>query len=267
MKYVFKDLKKIKKKIRKSNFALLLDFDLTLSPLAKNPNHAFLPKSTKEKLKEIAYHVPVVIITGRKLGDIKKKVNIKNMLYVGNHGFEHNLNKKDKIFISIPTQKALLKARKELVKKCKTYSGLVFEDKKYAFALGYRLVQKNKIKSLESIFRKTIKDINHDGLLEAHLEKKTFEIRPKVKVNKGTVCLLALKTIQNKLNRKIIPIYIGDGQTDEDAFSVLQKSGITIRVGKNDKSLAKWYLRNQSEVGSFLDWLSSIMNQKNGRIL
>ena len=93
MKYIFKDLEKIKQKIKKLNFILLLDFDLTLSPLAKNPNHAFLPKSTKEKLKEIISRVPVVIITGRKLGDIKKKVNIKDMLYVGNHGLEHNLNK------------------------------------------------------------------------------------------------------------------------------------------------------------------------------
>ena len=105
-----------------------------------------------------------------------------------------------------------------------------------------------------------MKDINYDGLLEARLEKKTFEIRPKMKLNKGTACLLALKTIQNKLGRKMVPIYIGDGQTDEDAFSVLQKSGITIRVCKNNKSSAKWYLHNQSEVNSFLEWLLFFVN-------
>lgn len=154
MKYVFRDLNKIKQKIKKLNFILLLDFDLTLSPLAKNPNHVFLPKSTKEKLKKIISRVPVVIITGRKLSDIKKKVNIKGMLYAGNHGLEHNLGKKHKTHISIPVKKALLKTRRELVKKCKTYSGAVFEDKKYAFALGYRLVEKNKIKSLKFIFKK-----------------------------------------------------------------------------------------------------------------
>ena len=133
MKYIFKDLEKIKQKIKKLNFILLLDFDLTLSPLAKNPNHAFLPKSTKEKLKEIISRVPVVIITGRKLGDIKKKVNIKDMLYVGNHGLEHNLNKKNKIFIPIPVKRALSEAKKELKQKCKVYPKIVFEDKKYAF--------------------------------------------------------------------------------------------------------------------------------------
>lgn len=260
MKYVFKDLANIEKKIKRSNFALLLDFDLTLSPLAKNPNRAFLPKSTKEKLKKIVPRIPIVVITGRKLSDIKRKVNIKGMLFVGNHGLEHNLDKKHKTFIPIPNQEALLKAGKELVKKCKTYSGIVFEDKKYAFALGYRLVEKDKIRSLESILRKTKRDINLEGILEARLEKKTFEIRPRIKVNKGTACVLALKIIQNKLYKKIVPIYIGDGQTDEDAFSVLRKSGITIRVGKNNKSSAKWYLRNQKEVNYFFEWLLSILN-------
>lgn len=256
MKYVFQDLANLKKRIKKSNFILLLDFDLTLSPLAKNPNRAFLPKSTKEKLRKFVSYVPVVIITGRELIDIKKKVNIKGMLYVGNHGLEHNLNKKYKTYIPIPVKKVLLKAKKELVKKCKTYSDVVFEDKKYAFAFGYRLVRKNKIKSLEYIFRKTMKDIKHDGLLEARLEKKTFEIRPKVKVNKGTACLLALKTIQNKLDRKVIPIYIGDGKTDEDAFRVLSR-GITIKVGKSKSSLANYYLHNTQEVKKFLAWLLS----------
>mgnify|MGYP001616814615 CR=1 FL=1 len=94
MKYVFKDLVNIKKKIKKSGFTLLLDFDLTLSPLSKNPNNAFLPKDTKDILKKIISYVPVVVITGRKLSDIKRKVNIKNMLYVGNHGLENNLSKK-----------------------------------------------------------------------------------------------------------------------------------------------------------------------------
>jgi trehalose-phosphatase len=261
MKYIFDYKTQIARKLRSNILALFFDFDLTLSPLAKNPNSAFLPKDTKEKLKEIVSHIPVVIISGRKLSDIKKRVNIKNILYVGNHGLEHNLNKKYEFMsLSVDTKKALLKAKKELIKKCEAYPEIIFEDKKYVFALGYRFVKKNKIKRLESIFRKIQKDIKRDGLLETRLDKKTFELLPKIKVNKGTACLLALKIIQNKLDRKVMPIYVGDGQTDEDAFSILRKSGITIRVGKNNKSSAKWHLRNQSEMNSFLDWLLSFVN-------
>jgi trehalose 6-phosphate phosphatase len=261
MKYVFKDISNIKNRLKKHNFVLLLDFDLTLSPLAKNPEHAFLPKTTKDNLKRITSLIPVVIITGRKLSDIKKRINVKNILYVGNHGLEHNLNKKYAVIaLSIATKKALLKAKQKLFKICRTYPEIIFEDKKYAFALGYRLVRKDKIDSLESIFRKIQKDINQESLLETRLEKKTFELRPRIKVDKGTACLLALKITQTKLHKKLIPIYIGDSQTDEDAFVVLKKDGITIRVGKNNKSSAKWYLKNQKEVSLFLKRLLSFMN-------
>jgi trehalose-phosphatase len=258
MKYVFKDLPNIKNRLKKHNLALLLDFDLTLSPLAKNPNQAFLPKTTKDNLGKIAPQIPVVIITGRKLSDIKKKVNIKNILYIGNHGLEHSLNKKYEVVpLSIDTKNALLKAKKELIKICKIYPEIIFEDKKYSLALGYRLIKKNQIRPLECIFKKIQKEINHEGLLEARLDKKTFELFPLMKVNKGTASLLVLKKLKNKFHKKFTPIYIGDGQTDEDAFLSLKKNGITIRVGKKVKSSAKWYLNSQKEVNFFLKWLSS----------
>ncbi|MES3031698.1 MAG: trehalose-phosphatase [Patescibacteria group bacterium] len=257
MKYVFKNITEIENIIKKPNTALLLDFDLTLSPLAKNPNDAFLPKTTKHTLKKILAHIPVVIITGRKLSDIKKRIGIKNILYIGNHGLEHDFGHKYKTILSPTSKKVFLKTQKELVEKLKMYNGIIFEDKKYTFALGYRLIKKGKVKSLESILKKIKEEVEKGGLLEARLNKKTFEIRPAVNINKGTACRLALKILESKLSKKLVPIYIGDADTDEDAFRIFKRNGMAIRVGKNKKSLAKWYLRNQKEVSFFLKWLLS----------
>ena len=257
MKYVFLDLPEIKKRTDKSGFVLLLDFDLTLSPLAPSQKDAFLPEITRSILKKIISYAPVVIMTGRKLSDIKKRVGIKGIIYIGNHGLEHNLDKKNKILLTPVYKNALLQTKKEVIRKLKTYRGIKFEDKKYAFALGYRLVKKNKIQSLESTFRKIQKEIEQEGLLEARLNKKTFEVRPKIGIDKGTASRLALKTIKYKLHKKVLPIYVGDAETDEDAFRALAH-GITIKVGKSKKSLAKWYLRDQKEVALFLRWLLSL---------
>ena len=95
MKYVFKDLLNIKRESKKHGFVLLLDFDLTLSPLVPNPKNAVLPKNTQSVLKTLSKKIPVVIISGRKLSDIRKRVGLKNILYAGNHGLEHNFNKKN----------------------------------------------------------------------------------------------------------------------------------------------------------------------------
>src|SRR3989338_2224169 len=73
MKYVFKDLANIKKKLQESNFVLLLDFDLTLSPLAKNPAKAILPNDTRILLKKLSKYIHIAVITGRTIKNIKKK--------------------------------------------------------------------------------------------------------------------------------------------------------------------------------------------------
>ena len=91
---------------------------------------------------------------------------------------------------------------------------------------------------------------------------KTLELRPKINWDKGDGVLFAEDYFNKKTRKKFVPIYIGDSLTDEDAFAALQKKGITIRVGKNEKSSAKWYLRNQKEVGPFLKWLLSLKSNK-----
>ena len=256
MKYVFQDLENIKRKIKTQGFVVFLDFDLTLSPLAKDPTRAFLSKPTKKLLKGLRKHMPAIIITGRKLGDIKKRVGIRGMLYIGNHGLEHNLNGTNTAFkISPIVRKALSKIKRRLAGIRKSYPGIVFENKKFSIALGYRKIEPRHIRSLESLFRRMQNLVQTEDILETRLDKKTFEVRPKTGINKGTACTLALKAIQGKYHKKFTPIYIGDSKTDEDAFVALERNGITIRVGKSNKSKAKWYLRNQKEVNKFLGWL------------
>src|SRR3989344_405025 len=258
MKYVFEDISNIESIITKKSLVLLLDFDLTLSPLAKNPIEAFLPESTKNLLKQVLKNIPVIIVTGRKLDDIRKRVNIRGMSYVGNHGLEYFFNKKIEVLpVSTSAKKALRKLKNKLVEKCKGYDEIILEDKKYSLSLGYRLVKSHKSNSLERVFRNIQNEIKKDCLLETRLDKKTFEIRPKTNINKGTACSRMLKIIRDKLKKKITPLYIGDSETDEDAFKILKKTGITVRVGKNTKSQAEGYLQNQKEVNYFLEWVLS----------
>jgi trehalose-phosphatase len=49
-----------------------------------------------------------------------------------------------------------------------------------------------------------------------------------------------------------VSIYIGDSLTDEDAFKALKGKGITVRVGKSNRSLADCYVHQQAEVITLL---------------
>src|SRR3989344_3648007 len=213
MKYVFKDLANIKKKLQESNFVLLLDFDLTLSPLAKNPAKAILPNDTRILLKKLSKYIHIAVITGRTIKDIKKKfLNIK-----------------------------------------RKYSGVLIEDKKLGLALHYRLLLSQDKFAFMADIKKIQTEIKNYGL-RGILYKRTLEVRPETKEDKGTASLLILKKFGNPKQ----VIYIGDGKTDEDAFRALPK-GITIRVGKSKHSVAEYYVNSTKEVKKFLVWLLYIV--------
>jgi len=90
--------------------------------------------------------------------------------------------------------------------------------------------------------------------------KKVFELLPNIEWNKGKAIerLTELLAVRTKLMR----IYIGDDQTDEDAFSVLGKRDISIRVGAKKGSRARYYCRGSGEVATFLKMLHGELGEK-----
>ena len=255
MKYVFKDLSDIKRRLNKSNFALLLDFDLTLSPLAKNPTKAILPEDTRILIKKLSKYIHIAVITGRTINDIKKRIKLNNITYVGNHGLEYEVGGVVRSTrLSTGSQKGLKNIKKKFLDIKRKYSGVFVEDKKLTLALHYRLLLPQDKSAFVANIKKIQTEIKNCGLRKI-LYKKTLEVRTKAKENKGTASLFILKEFNNPKQ----VIYIGDGKTDEDAFHVLPQD-ITIRVGKSKHSFAKYYVRNTKEVKKFLVWLLSTLN-------
>lgn len=74
----------------KTNLALLLDYDGTLSPIAPRPELANLPDTNRDLLQTIISqpNVVVAIISGRGIESAKDKVGFDNFIYAGNHGYE-----------------------------------------------------------------------------------------------------------------------------------------------------------------------------------
>lgn len=71
-------------------FALLLDYDGTLAPIAPHPNMTYMTDYTKEALVNISSNpnVFIAIISGRAVDNVKEKVGIENIIFAGNHGLE-----------------------------------------------------------------------------------------------------------------------------------------------------------------------------------
>lgn len=245
----------LKQNLRKSKHVILfLDYDGTLVPIKKRPGLARIPGRTRKLLKALSKKkwAKVFIITGRTLRNIKGLVGLDSLSYVGNHGFE--LEDRDLKFYSKEAEdskKAIAEIHKKLIKSLRGVNGVIIEDKYYTLSVHYRLVKKNNIDILKRKFYNIVNLYKRKKTVIVTEGKKVLEIRPNIKWNKGTMTEWLMKRIKFE---KPFPIYIGDDRTDEDAFGVLKKRGLTILVsGKSIPTKAKYRLKSPEEVFRFLN--------------
>jgi trehalose 6-phosphate phosphatase len=231
--------------------ALFLDFDGTLVPIQNDPTQCFLSNKLKKQLLLLAGSkcCYLVVLTGRSLSDIKKRIGIRTIYYGGNHGLD--ISGPDLRYthpgteLSKPALKCLIRRLKQ---KVADIEGVWIENKKFTVSLHFRSVKKEDISLVKKVFHAVADEFVAKKLLRVIKGKKVLELVPDISWNKG----YAARWILQQMNYEWLPIYIGDDQTDETAFEVFKKKGITIRIGESKKTAANFYLKSQREVPRLL---------------
>jgi len=260
LKFLSHNLKNILPKIEKSDrIVLFLDYDGTLTPIVKSPDKAFLSSSTRKILKELSDNrkITVSIVSGRSLQKIKKLVALDNIYYAGCHGME--IEYAGKTFV-VPDAKKSLPILKRLKKKLRKelccIKNVEIEDKGLVLAIHYRNVRKGCVLQLKKIFSENVRPYLYSKKIRIANGKKVIEVRPPVDWDKGRYCLYLLKKLERK-GKSLLPVYIGDDETDETCFKALRRSGVTIFVkGEKRSSQAVYYLNSPAEVRALLKGLS-----------
>ena len=123
------------------------------------------------------------------------------------------------------------------------------EDKEFSASVHYRQAREQDRPHVSDIVRDTVAHVA--DLFRVNHGLEVFEIRPKVKWNKGSAAkfIITLSGFPDAL-----PIYLGDDVTDEDAFLALDE-GITVRIGRSSGTAARFHLEDQQSVDEFLKWL------------
>lgn len=266
---LWKDLNKITAFFKRSPVKILmLDFDGTLTPIVQSPKEAKLSKEMKNLLLKLSKTrgFYLAIISGRSLEDLKKKVNLKNIIYGGNHGLEGEIFG-EKYLFPVPSKVlwTLEKIQERLNQITGKFKGTFVEDKALTLSFHYRLADKQQTPEIKLLINQTLKPYITDRSVSAIAGKKVVDIIPNVNWNKGHFAALIIKKITDRMKAHPVAIVIGDDTTDEDLFQIL-KNGVTIseacknfvfiKVGKNHKSDAKYSLKNTKEVFTFLAWVN-----------
>jgi len=263
--FLFDHILRIYKKFQKSeHIFLFLDYDGTLVPFKDTPTQVATPKEIKKVIKQLikSPKVKVIIATGRQLHDIKKLMNVKGVSFIALHGLDIETADGMKFCWKLATQARLLikVIKKDMQKKLIDEKGAFLEDKELTIVFHYRLLAKNRIHALRETFKKIVHTRDSHNILEIINGAKIIEARPKG-WNKGKGIELFLARFTAVKN--ILPLYIGDDITDEDAFRFLGKRGITIYVANTSKrkTSARYWVKNPNEVCSFLQSLAQMVNQ------
>jgi trehalose 6-phosphate phosphatase len=265
MQYVFKKLDTLKERLKGKYLFIFLDYDGTLTPIVKTPDRAILSSQTREVLRKLSENpsCKVAIISGRSLEDIKNMLTLKSVIYSGNHGLEIEGPKLRFITpISETYRKVMTQIKDELTGKIASFKGAFIEDKGLSLTLHFRLVKPKQIPLLKTAFHETVILRLVANKIKIKAGKKVLEVRPILEWDKGKVVLwLFGRQKCCGTEAEILPVYIGDDLTDEDAFKALQHLGITIFVGKPKPSYAHYYLKNPDEVRELLEMILKLQEE------
>lgn len=242
--------------------AVFLDYDGTLTPIVARPELAIMTPEMRETVRELASVCVTAIVSGRGLADVAALVKLEELIYSGNHGFEISTpgtssvhNEKGK-----PFMEAVAAISRAIEERIADIDGSIVENKTYSLSVHYRLVSPDRVPEIERIVDTALTD--YINLHKRH-GKKVFEIRPKIDWDKGKAVLLLLQTLHLD-GDDVVPIYVGDDITDEDAFRALKGRGIGVLVGHEARETAANYtLRDTDETQQFLHILTDLTRGSN----
>jgi trehalose-phosphatase len=236
--------------------AICLDYDGTLSEIVRDPDSAELVDGAADALARLSQRSPVAILSGRDLADIRERVGVPGLWYAGSHGFESiapdgSYRQNDEAAAAVPV---LEQAAEELREMLAHIDGSRVEHKRFAVAVHYRDVAAENI---GDVIASTHRIGRRDGLRVTN-GRKVVELRPDVDWNKGTT----LSWIREQIGPPpVLPIYIGDDLTDEDAFDAIRDDGIGILVRHTEdgdrRSAARFTLQTPDQVREFLDHIAN----------
>ena len=212
--------------------AVFFDFDGTLSQIVADPAAARLVDGAAEALRALAAHVPVAVLSGRDLADVRERVGLPGLWYAGSHGFEliapdGTAHRNDDAVAAVPV---LADAADTLRARLAGLAGVAVEHKRYAVAVHYRNAARADVPAVLA----AVRTAGRERGLRVTTGREVIELRPDLDWDKGRTLRWILQRLPASGPQRWWPVFLGDDITDEDAFDAVRSpdlagAGIVVR--------------------------------------
>jgi len=222
---------------------LFLDFDGVLAPIVDRPEDAYPPPETRSELERLVDRYELVaVVSGRAGEDVRERVGVDGVVYVGSHGLEldRQADRWRQQIVDFASAAAWPQSEIEL-------KGL-----SVAFHFRSREDERAAVLELETI----ADDAREEGLV-ARFGRKVLEVLPPVGSNKGTAVRSLLEGAD--ITRVLVA---GDDTTDLDAFRAVEEYEDKLRVAvlapESPRLLAEHAELVLGSTGEFLELLRKL---------
>lgn len=234
---------------------LMLDYDGTLAPFTSERNLAFPYPEVPGLISRIMQcRTRVVLISGRAAADVLRLCGVYPHPEIwGSHGAERIFpDGSYRLQSASSAQRDALELATHSLRRAGLDSGI--ESKPASVAVHWRGISPEKRAAIESRVRAVFsQEIKKSGL-ELFSFDGGLEIR-NGSWNKGD----AVRAVLHESGEGAAAAYLGDDQTDEDAFSAIKGHGLAVLVRIEARpTAADVWLRPPSELIEFLnEWLAA----------
>jgi trehalose 6-phosphate phosphatase len=227
--------------------ALFLDFDGTLTPLRPRPEDVRLSTHMRRVISMLKRNprFRVVVISGRRQADVRARMRIPGVRYLGLQGWEG----RRAAVIPEDTRK-LLQFLKSHARQLVQEMPLAWvEDKGMVMTIHHAEASEKDVLRIRAGMARAMSAMN--GRFRTMAGERSFEVAPAALEDKGAAALHEWSSV----SRAALPVFIGDDVMDEPAFAALAQ-GITVRVGRPASTHAHYRLSDVTEVRAFLERLT-----------
>jgi len=228
---------------------LAFDFDGTLAPIVARPQQARPAHAVVQRLAALAQRLPVAVVSGRSVQDLRGRLGFAPRYLVGNHGAEGLPG------AAVPAGTAALQAlrgRLAAAQPALAAAGVTLEDKGATLSLHYRLARDREA-ALQAVQRLLAPA---DAALHVFGGKLVVNVAPLGAPDKA----VAMQAIAQDCGATAA-LFAGDDLNDEPVFAAAPESWLTVRVGcDGPRSLARWYLAGPAEMPLLLQRVLALLD-------
>jgi trehalose 6-phosphate phosphatase len=213
-------------------------------------------------VRELADRCPVCIVTGRDREVVQQLMGMDDLIVAGSHGFDIWDPRRGEVSHSALSDftELVRDTAAALHERVGSIPGVTIESKRASVAVHYRRAAPDARPQVEQVVRALLTE--NAGQLDVVPGKMVYELKPAIDWHKGKAVLHLMEVLGLDTD-DVVPLYLGDDITDEDAFRALRGRGIGILVGSPDDpemagrtTDAEFVLATVDEVEQFLSALA-----------